>query len=125
MFKKFGDDRGGSLCAMLTFYGFLSLFPLLLLLVTVLGFFGGTEHSFVHRVEVSAFAEFPIVGTKLSSNIHGLQGRSVLGLVGDRRGGLGLPRRAADGAVRAGGGLEHSGVNRPSFWARLGRTATA
>ena len=39
--KKFGDDRGGSLCALLAFYGFLSLFPLLLLLVTILGFVGG------------------------------------------------------------------------------------
>ena len=36
--KKFGDDNGGSLGALLTFYGFLSLFPLLLVLVT---FYGG------------------------------------------------------------------------------------
>ena len=36
--KKFGDDRGGSLAALLTYYGFLALFPLLLLLVTGLGF---------------------------------------------------------------------------------------
>jgi len=65
--KKFGDDRGASLCALLAFYGFLSLFPLLLLLVTVLGFFGGREYSLVHRVESSAFSQFPIVGTKLST----------------------------------------------------------
>ena len=90
--KKFGDDRGGSLAALLTFYGFLSLFPLLLLLVTILGFFGGSEHSFVGRVENSAFSQFPVVGTKLSTNIHGLQGRSILGswwgsssCCGDRR----------------------------------------
>ena len=50
----------------LTFYGFLSLFPLLLLLVTILGFFGGGEHSFVRRVENSAFSQFPVVGTKLA-----------------------------------------------------------
>ena len=67
VFKKFGDDRGGSLAALLTFYGFLSLFPLLLLLVTILGFFGGSEHSFVQRVENSAFSQFPVVGTKLST----------------------------------------------------------
>ncbi len=54
VFKKFGDDRGGSLCALLAFYGFLSLFPLLLLLVTILGFVGGSEHCLVHRVENSA-----------------------------------------------------------------------
>lgn len=65
--KKFGDDHGGSLCALLAFYGFLSLFPLLLQVVTVLGFFGGSEHSAVHRVESSAFSQFPILGTKLSA----------------------------------------------------------
>jgi uncharacterized BrkB/YihY/UPF0761 family membrane protein len=54
VFRKFGDDRGGSLAALLTFYGFLSLFPLLLLLVTLLGFFPGGDHSTVHRVEPSA-----------------------------------------------------------------------
>ncbi len=34
--SKFVDDQGGYLAALLTYYGFLSLFPLLLLLVTVL-----------------------------------------------------------------------------------------
>ena len=35
---KFTDDQGSYLAALITYYGFLSLFPLLLLLVTVLGF---------------------------------------------------------------------------------------
>src|SRR5579875_206352 len=35
---KFVDDQGSYLAALLTYYGFLSLFPLLLLAVTVLGF---------------------------------------------------------------------------------------
>ena len=35
---KFSDDQGGFLAALITYYGFLSLFPLLLLTVTVLGF---------------------------------------------------------------------------------------
>ena len=35
---KFADDQGGYLAALITYYGFLSLFPLLLLLVTILGF---------------------------------------------------------------------------------------
>ncbi|MBA2546182.1 MAG: YihY/virulence factor BrkB family protein, partial [Solirubrobacterales bacterium] len=35
---KFGDDQGPYLTALITYYGFLSLFPLMLLLVTILGF---------------------------------------------------------------------------------------
>ena len=123
VFKKFGDDRGGSLAALLTFYGFLSLFPLLLLLVTILGFFNGSEHSFVQRVENSAFSQFPVVGTKLSSNIHGLQGRSVFGLIV----GILFVLWGSQGALQTAQYAQAEiwnipGVNRPSFWARLGRT---
>jgi YihY family inner membrane protein len=123
--KKFGDDRGGSLAALLTFYGFLSLFPLLLLLVTILGFFGGGDHSFVHRVENSAFSQFPVVGTKLSTNIHGLQGRSALGLVV----GILFVLWGSQGALQTAQYAQAEiwnipGVSRPSFAARLGRTAS-
>jgi hypothetical protein len=51
---------------------------LLLLLVTVLGLLGGGPHSLVHRIENSAFSQFPIVGTRLSTNIHGLHDSSFL-----------------------------------------------
>jgi YihY family inner membrane protein len=125
VWKKFGDDRGGSLAALLTFYGFLSLFPLLLLLVTILGFFGASEHSFVGRVENSAFSQFPVVGTKLSTNIHGLHDRSVLGLVV----GILTVLWGSQGAIQTAQYAQAEvwnipGVNRPSFGARLGRTAS-
>jgi YihY family inner membrane protein len=125
VFKKFGDDRGGSLAALLTFYGFLSLFPLLLLLVTILGFFGGSEHSFVQRVEHSAFSQFPVVGTKLSTNIHGLQGRSIFGLVV----GILFVLWGSQGAMQTAQYAQAEiwnipGVSRPNYWARLGRTAS-
>src|SRR5271165_4740145 len=121
--KKFGDDRGSSLAALLTFYGFLSLFPLLLLLVTVLGFLGSTDYSFVQRVEKSAFSQFPVVGTKLSTNIHGLQGRSVFGLVV----GILFVLWGSQGALQTAQYAQAEiwnipGVSRPNFWARLGRT---
>jgi YihY family inner membrane protein len=125
VWKKFGDDRGGSLAALMTFYGFLSLFPLLLLLVTILGFFGASEHSFVGRVENSAFSQFPVVGTKLSTNIHGLHDRSILGLVV----GILVVLWGSQGAIQTAQYAQAEvwnipGVNRPSFGARLGRTAS-
>lgn len=124
--KKFGDDRGGSLSALLAFYGFLSLFPLLLLLVTLVGFFGGGEpHSLVHRVEDSAFSQFPIVGTKLSTNIHGLHDRNVLALVVGIVGVLWGSQGALQTAQYAQAEIWNiPAVNRPNFWARLGRTAS-
>src|SRR5580704_17609671 len=46
--KKFGDDCGGTLCALITFYGFLSLFPLLLLGLTVLALVAGPgSHTYL------------------------------------------------------------------------------
>jgi len=35
--KKYGEDQAGQKAALLAYYGFLSLFPLLLVAVTVLG----------------------------------------------------------------------------------------
>lgn len=122
--KKFGDDRGSSLCALLAFYGFLSLFPLLLLLVTALGFFGASQHSLVHRIESSAFSQFPIVGTKLSTNVHALRDHSVLGLVVGIVGVLWGSQGAMQTAQFAQAEIWNiPGVVRPNFWARLGRTA--
>ena len=40
--KKYGDDRGGFLSALIAYYGFLSLFPLLLLIVTAVVFLSGS-----------------------------------------------------------------------------------
>ena len=122
--KKFGDDQGGLLCAMLAFYGFLSIFPLLLLLVTVLGFAGGGTHSLAHRIESSAFSYFPIVGSNLSSNIHALHDRSVVALVVA----LLLVLWGSQAALQTAQHVQAEvwnvpGVIRPSFWARLGRTA--
>ena len=120
--RKFGDDRGGSLCALLAFYGFLSLFPMLLLLVTLLGFFGGAEHSLAQRVESSAFSQFPIVGTKLSTNIHGLHERNTLALVVGIIGVVWGSQGALQTAQYAQAEIWHvPNVARPNFWARLGR----
>ena len=122
--KKFGDDRGGLLCAMLAFYGFLSIFPLLLLLVTVLGFLGGGPHSLAHRIEASAFSQFPLVGSKLSSNIHALHSGNTFGLVVGILVVLWGSQGALQAAQFAQAEIWHVPASvRPNFWARLGRAA--
>jgi YihY family inner membrane protein len=70
--KKYGDDRGGSLAALITFYGFLSLFPLLLLLVTVAGLAVGPNSHAEHEIVNSALSQFPVVGQDLGASIKAL-----------------------------------------------------
>jgi YihY family inner membrane protein len=81
--KKFGDDRGGALAAELTYYGFLSLFPSLLILATVLGFIGNEEVS--DGVLGSALSQFPVLGEQIGENAaHPIEGSGlalVIGLV--------------------------------------------
>ena len=79
--KKYGDDRGGSLAALLTFYGFLAVFPLLLLLVTIAGIVLGSHSQARERLIHSALAEFPVIGDKLGASITALQRATPLAFV--------------------------------------------
>jgi YihY family inner membrane protein len=76
--KKYGDDRGGSLSAIVTFYGFIAVFPLLLLFVTIVGIVVGRSSSAEERIVGSALSQFPVIGTHLRSNIHALSRGSPL-----------------------------------------------
>lgn len=76
---KFFEDQGAYLAALITFYGFLSLFPLLLLLASVLGFVLQDDPDLRQRVLDSALSQFPIIGDELSDP-QGLRGSGV-GLV--------------------------------------------
>jgi YihY family inner membrane protein len=77
--KKFGDDRGGALAAQLTYYGFLSIFPLLLILTTVLGFIGNEDLA--DSVVGSALSQFPVIGEQIGRNVDRPLSGSGLGLV--------------------------------------------
>ncbi|GAA2603193.1 YihY/virulence factor BrkB family protein [Actinomadura fulvescens] len=90
---KFGDDQAGYLTALITYYGFVSLFPLLLLLVTVLGFALQNDPELQQRVLDSALAQFPVIGDQIGANIHSLHGSVpglIFGIAGSLYGGLGV-----------------------------------
>lgn len=74
---KFGDDQGPYLTALITYDGFLSLFPLLLLLVTVLGFVLQGDSHLQARLVKSTLAELPIIGSQLREDVHSLKGSGV------------------------------------------------
>jgi membrane protein len=91
--KKFDEDQGVQLGALIAFYAFFSLLPLLLVFVTVLGFVlegdRGAQESVLH----STLAQFPIIGTQIESNVHSLKGSGTalaIGLIGALLAGLGI-----------------------------------
>lgn len=80
VFKKFGDDNAGNLTVQLTYSLFVTIFPLLLLLVTILGIVLADDPTDRARVLHSALGEFPIIGQQIGHNIHGLKRSSGFGL---------------------------------------------
>jgi inner membrane protein YhjD len=95
VFKKFSDDQGGSLAALVAYYAFFSLFPLLLAFVTILGFVLQGSPEVQKSVEHSVLAQFPVIGQQIE--VHALTGRTtalVVGLVGSLWGGLGVTQAA-------------------------------
>lgn len=78
--KKYGSDNGGMLTVQLTYSLFVTVFPLLLLLVTILALVLANNPSARHAVLHSAFSQFPVVGTDLSRNIHVMKRDSAFGL---------------------------------------------
>ncbi|MBA2730060.1 MAG: YihY/virulence factor BrkB family protein, partial [Euzebyaceae bacterium] len=78
---KFYDDQGTYLAALITYYGFLSLFPLLLLLASVLGFVLQGNPELQQRILDSTLSQFPIIGDELSDP-QGLRGSGIALVVG-------------------------------------------
>ena len=91
--KKFGDDRASSLAALMAYYAFLSLFPLLLVFVSVLGFVLEGNPSLQADIIDSALARIPVVGTQLDDEVAPLTGSALglaVGLAGALWAGLGV-----------------------------------
>jgi YihY family inner membrane protein len=79
--KKYGDDAAGNLASLLAFSGFVTVFPLLLLLVTVLGLVLSGDAHLRSEILGSTFAQFPLMGSELRANVHALHRNSLIGLV--------------------------------------------
>ncbi|HVL89282.1 MAG TPA: YhjD/YihY/BrkB family envelope integrity protein [Actinomycetota bacterium] len=95
VFKKFGEDRGGRLASLIAYYGFFSLFPLLLVFVAVLGFLLGDNPQLQRDILDSTLANFPIIGDQIRSNIGSLSGNGfalAIGLAGALWAGMGAIR---------------------------------
>ncbi|KZF04975.1 MAG: YihY/virulence factor BrkB family protein [Rhodococcus sp. (in: high G+C Gram-positive bacteria)] len=89
---KFVDDQGGYLAALIAYYAFVSLFPLLLLASTILGIVLAGNPELQQQILDSALSQIPIIGSdvgepdKIGGGTLGL----VVGVLGSLYGGLGV-----------------------------------
>ena len=121
--KKFGDDRGGALAALLTYYGFLSLFPMLLVLFTVVSYVLPNYPSAQRSVEQSVLGQFPVIGDQLRTiaqhPLHGSIVALVAGIVALLWGVLGATQTLQFAMQEV---WSVPGKDRPNFWIRLTRS---
>jgi membrane protein len=89
---KYFDDFGTYLAALITYYGFVSLFPLLLLFSTILGFVLSGNQRLQQEVLDSAVHQFPVIGQDLAQprRLGGGPAGLAVGVLGSLYGGLGV-----------------------------------
>jgi inner membrane protein YhjD len=120
--KKYGDDRGSQLAALITYYGFLAMFPLLLVFVTVLGYVAHGDPGLRRDLLDTALADFPVVGQELRRNVGALGGNGlalVVGLLALVWGSLGVAQVSQHAMAQV---WNVPGVRRPGFGSRLLRS---
>lgn len=78
--KKYADDNGGMLTANLAHAAFVSLFPLLLVMTTVLGLIASGDPALRDGALNAVAKQVPLIGHELAGNIHQLRRSSVIGL---------------------------------------------
>jgi YihY family inner membrane protein len=82
VWKKFGDDQAGNLAALIAYYAFVSIFPLFLILTTVLDIVLRDHPTIKAELETSALANYPVVGDQIKSNVHTLSSTGPALVVG-------------------------------------------
>ena len=88
---KFFDDQGNYLAAIVTYYAFIAIFPLLLLGSSILGFLLQAHPDLQEEVLNSALRQFPIIGDELGrKQLHGSTGAIVAGSITAIYGAMGL-----------------------------------
>jgi YihY family inner membrane protein len=91
--KKFGEDRASNLAVLIAYYAFVSLFPLLLAFVSILGFVLDDNPDLREDIVDSALARIPVLGDELQGKIQPLSGSGLalaIGLIGALWAGLGV-----------------------------------
>ena len=75
--KRYGDDKAGQQAALITYYAFLSLFPLLLVFLTILGIVVSNNPILATKISGEVFRFFPALSSELTKNVHTLKGSGL------------------------------------------------
>lgn len=92
---RYREDRCYEYAALLSYYGFFSIFPLLAAGVTILGFILAGNPELRAEVLDTIFARVPVVGEALASQVDGLEGNGIVLVVA-----IGFALWAGIGVVR-------------------------
>jgi len=118
--KKFGNDNANLLVVSLAWYGFTAIFPLLLVVVTVLGFIG--QQSLGTGI-LRTLHEFPVIGSSFNpasrGALHGSTIGLIIGLIGLVYGAQGVTQTAQQAMATV---WNIPQAQRTGFLPRLGRS---
>lgn len=80
--KKFSDNQAGNLAALIAYYAFASLFPLLLVAYSILDIIARNNATLAGRLR-SALKQYPVIGTQLGGTAsHGLNQTGIALVIG-------------------------------------------
>lgn len=80
--KKYGDDETGYQGALITYYGFLSLFPLLIVATSVIHIIGRGNQQLQDKLFAGINNYFPSIGGDLQTSVHGSNKTGVALIIG-------------------------------------------
>lgn len=97
---KYFDDQGPYLAAIISYYGFIAIFPLLLISTSILGFFLDGDPDLRDRLLDTALGQFPIVGDELGrpDGLSGSTSAIVIGSIAALYGAMGLGQASQNAA---------------------------
>lgn len=122
---RYREDRCYEYAALLSYYGFFSLFPLLTVGVTIVGFALSSRPNLRAELLDTIFGRFPVVGEELARQIDGLEGNGLVLIIAvgfTLWAGIGVVRVVQD-AFNVMWGV--SIMRRPSFFPKLFRALAA
>lgn len=110
---KFFDDQGPYLAAIMTYYSFIAIFPLMLIASSILGFVLQDDPELQQRLLDTALGQFPIVGDQLGrpGGLTGSTTAIVVGSIAALYGALGVGQSTQNAANVAWGVPRNSRPN--------------